>query len=230
MLTDYQGYAQAEAHHRFFNALTTLGGLLRQDFARFNDPLVRDAVATFEAQLTAVAGIQQSLQASALAGALDAPAHFSRLSAQLAALLLSPRGIVCEFSGDEGEMDPGVAEKLGLNIAELVTNAAKHAFPGRTHGRVAIGLRRLDDGWTCAVGDDGIGLGAGSRGAGLRLVEILARGIGGTVTTASNDAGATVVVRFPLPPARPAPDAELRWAGTGLCRAVEAGQTHGSQP
>jgi two-component sensor histidine kinase len=195
--TDAQGLAREEAHHRFFNTLTTLSLLLRRDFAEFQDPLVRDAVATFEAQILAFAGVQRTLQFSAVAEVLDVPAHFGRLCAQLAAVQLAPRGFECEFFADEGTMDAGVGEKLGLIVVELITNAAKHAFRGRTWGRVSIALRRSEGGWTCTVRDNGVGLGARSSGTGLRLVEALATDIDARVISDSCTDGTQVIVLAP---------------------------------
>lgn len=192
-----QGLAREEANHRFLNTLTSLGALLRQDFAGFHDPKVRDAVATFEAQLQAFAGIHRSLQASPSAANLDVAAHFGRLCGQICAAQLAPRGVACEFYADEGKMDPAVGEKLGLILVELVTNAAKHAFAGRSQGCVFIALRRVEGGWTCIVKDDGSGLRSGPAGSGLRLIEALARGVGGSLTTFSDETGFRVAVRLP---------------------------------
>jgi two-component sensor histidine kinase len=201
MLTDPQGLAREEAHHRFLNTLTALHLLLRRDFGAFDDPGVRDAVATFEARLLTFAGIEHSL-ATPAAGLLDVPVHFGRLCAQLAAVLLAPRSIACEFFADEGEMEVETGEKLGLILAELVTNAAKHAFSGRSHGRVTVTLRRAHRGWKCVVQDDGAGLRQGQLGSGLRLVGSLAHGIQGHLTTASDAGGTRIELRFPDPPSR----------------------------
>ena len=192
-----QGLAREEAHHRFLNTLTSLGALLRQDFASFHDPEVQDAVAAFEAQLLAFAGIHRSLQASPSAVSLDVASHFGRLSAQLCAAQLAPRGVACAFYADEGEMAPEVGEKLGLILVELVTNAAKHAFAGRNRGRVSIVLKRVQWGWACAVQDNGAGLRPGPGGAGRRLVDALARRIGASLTTYSDDAGVRVAIWLP---------------------------------
>jgi two-component sensor histidine kinase len=192
-----QGLACEEAHHRFLNTLTSLGALLRQDFAGLHDPKVRDAVATFEAQLQAFAGIHRSLQASPSAANLDVVAHFGRLCGQICAAQLAPHGVACEFYADEGEMDPVVGEKLGLILVELLTNAAKHAFAWRSRGCVSIALRRVEAGWTCVVRDDGAGQRSGPAGSGLRLIDALARGIGGSLTTSSDETGFRVAVRLP---------------------------------
>jgi two-component sensor histidine kinase len=208
---DPQALMREEAHHRFLNTLTAIRGLLSQDFAGFEDPEVRDAVGTFEARLMAFAHVHRSLRASAAANRIDAPIHFGRLSAQLAAAYLAPRGHHCAFFADEGEMDADVGETLGLIIVELVTNAAKHAFTAGSSGCVSIELRRKALGWACTVQDDGGGLrpeGGGDLGggAGMRLIKALASDIGAELTIRSDGSGVLVNVHAPDRVGRPRRD------------------------
>jgi two-component sensor histidine kinase len=226
MNDELQSLARQEAHHRFLNTLTALRGLLQQAFAPFADPGVQDAVATFEARIMAFAGVHRSLLANPRVQVIDVPAHFGDLCAQLAAAQLAPRGFHCQFFADEGCMDPTIGEQLGLIIAELITNAAKHAFPGRTWGRVSVALRRVDEAWTCIVQDNGSGLRAGVGGDGGRLVEALARGVRAELRTFSDASGVLVAVRLPReaafhlgsdasPPTEGAHPDDRRWSERG---------------
>jgi two-component sensor histidine kinase len=71
------------------------------------------------------------------------------------------------------------AVHCGLILSELVTNAYKHAFSGRTAGEVSIGLHRSPDALICLrISDNGVGLPLGmdwrqSRSLGLRLIHLL---------------------------------------------------------
>jgi two-component sensor histidine kinase len=114
-------------------------------------------------------------------------------------------------------MDQAVS--CGLLLNEVTTNALKHAFQGRTQGEVAVALHQSPDGRVhLGVRDDGVGLPANtdwrqSRTLGLRLIQMLAGQLNGTVdwkcdrgtefqisfgpACSSNGAGAN-----PLPPAK----------------------------
>lgn len=59
-------------------------------------------------------------------------------------------------SNDRGRF----CERLSLIIVELVTNAAKHAFPDQQPGLIRIEAFYGDGFWHCTVKDSGVGLAA----------------------------------------------------------------------
>ena len=82
------------------------------------------------------------------------------------------------------------AVPCGLILNELASNALKHAFPNGSSGEVTVGLEHDSATSTVClqVCDNGVGLPAGldwrqSRSLGLRLVQILAGQLRGTVDT-----------------------------------------------
>lgn len=197
-------FALREANHRFLNTLTALAGLLRTDFADFADPAVRHAVRVFSSHIQAFAGMHRTLGEPAGEGQVDAQAHFLKLSTDLCAAHLAPRGVFCDFSADAGTLPRQTCQTLSLIVVELVTNAAKHAFVGRASGRIRIELRRADGAWTCQVADDGAGMrprAAGTPGGdGMRLVRELARSLGATLLVHSDAGGVTTSLYLPYEP------------------------------
>jgi two-component sensor histidine kinase len=95
------------------------------------------------------------------------------------------------------------ATSLALVANELIANALRHAFPGRSRGRVEVTLAQHDREVLLEVADDGVGLPAdfdlrrdartGLR-VGQRLVERDLRG----ELTLDRDGGTRAAVRFPL--------------------------------
>lgn len=94
------------------------------------------------------------------------------------------------------ELDPVLlnldqAMPCGLILNELLTNSLKHAFPGDRRGEVLVALHCRDDGQVALrVADNGIGLPPGfdwrqSSSLGLRIVNILAGQLNGTVKLAA---------------------------------------------
>jgi two-component sensor histidine kinase len=118
------------------------------------------------------------------------------LSLALAAAILEPRGIRCRATIGDGFLDSKRCERLGLIIVELVTNAAKHAFPKQKPGLICIEAFYGDGFWHCAVKDSGVGT-RGARGVGRQIVEDLARSIGGHAVTESDSDGTTMTVVVP---------------------------------
>jgi two-component sensor histidine kinase len=122
--------------------------------------------------------------------------YVGSLSVALAAAILEPRGIRCEATIGEGFLESKRCERLGLIIVELVTNAAKHAFPNKQPGLIHIEVLYRDECWHCTVKDSGVGA-RGARGVGGRIVEDLARSIGGHAVTHSDSDGTTITVVVP---------------------------------
>lgn len=90
------------------------------------------------------------------------------------------------------------AVAVGLVVNELVTNAAKYAFPEGRSGRILVSLRRQEAGCELTVADDGVGMNgeAKSTGLGRKLVESFARQSGGTLTRVEG-AGVRYVLFLP---------------------------------
>jgi two-component sensor histidine kinase len=84
-----------------------------------------------------------------LRAALQAENLIGHLCGALSEALLKPLGIRCEVSVDAGEFPGERCERLGLVIAELVTNSAKHAFHGRNDRLVRVELVNRVDSWVC---------------------------------------------------------------------------------
>lgn len=194
-------FALREANHRFLNTLTALGGLLRKDFGDFADPAVHDAVSVFSSRIQVFAGLLRTLGEQPQDALVDAPAHLAQLCAELCAAHLAPRGIYCEFSADPGFLPHETCRTLSLIVAELVTNAAKHAFGGRASGRIGVSLRRTDAGWLCQVADNGGGFRGGPGGEGMDLVKGLARALGADLRFHSDAGGVIVALGLPEEPA-----------------------------
>ena len=137
------------------------------------------------------------------AGQVDAVqmrAYLGDLCDALADALLLRGGIVLACSVDEVEVSRDRAVSIGLIVNELVTNAAKHAFTGRTGGTITVGFRRRPGGWTLIVSDDGVGMPATAapagpdHGLGTRLIPAFARQAGGMITSDTGPDGTTVTV------------------------------------
>jgi two-component sensor histidine kinase len=92
----------------------------------------------------------------------------------------------------------------GLIISELISNALKHAYPDGKQGEIVISFTRDEAGtYTQTVRDKGVGLPENldfqnTDTLGLRLVNILAKQLNGTLTYSGKD-GACFVLTFNEP-------------------------------
>ena len=93
---------------------------------------------------------------------------------------------------------------MALIINELVTNAAKYAYPDRSGGPIRVRLvPEGSDAVLVSVRDEGVGLPVGfdltkSKRLGTRLVTALAKQLNAALTQPPVDAGVEFALRVPL--------------------------------
>jgi len=91
------------------------------------------------------------------------------------------------------------AQCVGLVFVEAVSNAMKHAFPGRVEGHIAAQLHRVGDRFEMTVVDTGIGFDPErvGRGDGIQLMRGLARQLRGDLELKRLEKGTMVRLTFP---------------------------------
>jgi two-component sensor histidine kinase len=186
-----------EAHHRMRNTLTLLIASLRLDFAPIESIDLHEAIERFERRILAFGKLYHLLSNGAEPGEISVGDYVEGLCRALAVAILEPIGLRCAVKIEDGFLTSRRCERLGLIITELVTNAAKHAFPSRKHGLVRVDALYRDGCWRCTVSDNGIGAAGSLRGSGALILEDLARSIRGHTITQSGRRGTTVTIILP---------------------------------
>jgi two-component sensor histidine kinase len=183
-----------ETNHRFANTLTVLAFALRREFASSISVETRRSFERCEARIAAFGMLHRSLVVGGLQGKISLSDYMEQLCIALSEALLRPLGVRCELVSEVGEMAAERCERLGLVVAELVTNAARHAFGGRGSGTVQVSI--FEDGpfLVCTVSDDGQGMNTASTGAGSRILDQLVRAMDGEMIFRSGRTGTSVVV------------------------------------
>jgi len=192
----------AEFDHRMKNNFAIVAGLLDLQKRRTTDPGTVEALATAQMRVDSIARAHRHLyRGTDQPGMVEMRDYLGDLCAALAESLFLPGGISLACDSDAAAVPRDRAVSIGLVVNELVTNAAKHAFPGRDRGTITVTFRnRPEGGWTLAVADDGVGMPdrAGvpgpDHGLGSRLVEAFARQAGGRIATDSDTTGTRVAM------------------------------------
>jgi two-component sensor histidine kinase len=208
-----------EMHHRLANTFSVLISALRCDFELSTPPKLQGALARFERRIIAFGSLHRSLLVGTRSDWVGAQYYVEHLCKALSDALLEPLGIKCEVQVDDGKLPSQRCELLGLVIAELVTNAAKHAFCGRDNGVVRVELIKKVDAWLCIVSDNGEGTGTAISGIGSKIVEQLVRTMGGHFVTRSGLGGTSITITFPVtgPGRRRCGPPRTRLAKSGAC-------------
>jgi two-component sensor histidine kinase len=187
----------SEAYHRMKNTLTLLGAWLRLDLASAGSADFPEAVARFERRILGFAKLYEVLSDKPEDGITSIGEYIERLCGALTAAILEPTGVRCELAIQDGVLASNQCQRLGLIIAELVTNAAKHAFPDHSAGLIRVEARYRDGFWHCTVADNGIGATNSLQGSGVRIIEDLARSIRAHTHIESGRDGTIVTVVVP---------------------------------
>ncbi|MEI9996749.1 MAG: sensor histidine kinase [Rhizomicrobium sp.] len=190
-------FALREAHHRMANTLALLAGALRRDLSAVTDPDVRAILRGHERRIVGFGNLHRHFSTAPGMGVIAVENYVRPLCEGLVDAMLAPLGVRCEAFIGEGALPSAKCESVGLMIAELVTNAAKHAFPGAAGGKVRIDLFERMEVWHCIVSDDGVGFSGGTAGTGSRILDMLVRALSGRIEIRSSPSGTVVAVNFP---------------------------------
>ena len=145
-----------EMNHRIKNNLSLVGAMLSLQARRFPEPGIREELGNAVQRIHNLALVHDRLQLfTSSVMQVDAAPHFQDLCAMLRSLL--PAGVALT-PRCSGSIPSDCVESLTLIANELVTNAAKYAFPGRDSGEIVLGYRQEGAGWRLYVHDNGCGL------------------------------------------------------------------------
>lgn len=127
-------------------------------------------------------------------------AYLRELCRDLGSSVAADRQIAISVDADAAEMPTDRVISLALIVNELVTNAAKHAFPDDAVGHIAVTFRVGPDGTgSLTVADDGRGLPEGYRidggaGLGMRVVAGLVRSLCACLEIGNDGPGARFTI------------------------------------
>jgi two-component sensor histidine kinase len=185
----------ADVNHRVGNDLAAVSVLLATQARRSGLAEVKAALAEAQDRVRMIAEAQRRLRLDVGTDTVRA-GHVLGPAIDMLAERLAPGGIEVESEIADVPMPGRDALSLVIIVNELVTNAAKHAFPDGFSGpkRVLVSLAEVGGGLELAVADSGVGYRGGAKGMGTNVVASLARGMGGAVRRNEVGQGTRVVV------------------------------------
>lgn len=189
----------AELNHRVKNNLAVVSAILEIQ-ARSSPPAVREHLAKAVDRIRAIADLHSTLYQQNSTDQVELCGYLHALGERLAQSLFEDGRVSIAVRCDPVTLSVGDSVSLGLIVNELVTNAAKHAFPDGAGGEIEVALTDDGDQLRLTVTDTGPGLPNGAltraAGLGLRLVRSLAQGLRGKAR-ALDGSGAAIEVAWP---------------------------------
>ncbi|HEY2482191.1 MAG TPA: histidine kinase dimerization/phosphoacceptor domain -containing protein [Caulobacteraceae bacterium] len=169
-----------ELNHRVKNNLAMVSSLLQLQ-ARESKGQVRDQLLKAAARVQSIAEVHDALSRGAGAATVDFGTYLQDLCASLSRSLAIEEQIALRVEAEPQDLAVDTAISLGMVVNELVTNAAKYAYPGGETGAIRVKFARDGDRLLLSVRDDGPGMpeAPGPGGLGMRLVRSLLDQLGG---------------------------------------------------
>jgi len=193
-----------EIHHRVKNNLQVVSSLLDMQARATEDKDVKDALYESMSRIMTMSLIHSQLYEGSDLAKINMKEFVDRLLRQLRSYQVGDTIITHVVRVDDYPFPISVAVPVGLIINELLSNALKHAFNGRSEGKIEVSLTASGDGRAnLTVSDDGAGLPPGfdideSKTLGLRLVKIITEcQLRGTMEV-TGDCGATFKIEFDI--------------------------------
>lgn len=189
-----------EMNHRVKNSLAIVGSILHLQASETNNPELTVHLTEAAHRVTAIASAHDLLYQGAEVEWLDVGKYIASVCENLNASISSCEVHCGADLGIEIATDRAIASALVVN--ELVANACKYAYPGRS-GEIWVTLAKDgDDGFSISVRDEGVGLAPESeppkrKGLGMRLVRAFAQQLSGSVEIKDAAPGVEFIIKAP---------------------------------
>jgi two-component sensor histidine kinase len=193
-----------ELNHRVKNNLAVVSAMLAMQARASPSPEVRDHLTRAVDRIKTIADVHASLYRSGRRDEVEFAAYLHDLCARLGESVLDKARVGLQLHAEPAVLPLDKAVALGVVVNELVTNAAKHAYPSPARGIIVVNLVWDGEELKLTVGDNGPGFSAEPprSGLGMRLVRSLVQQMGAAFTV-EHHPGASFTIRIPGAGVRP---------------------------
>lgn len=198
---DRQGLLVKEVNHRVNNSLAIVASMLHLHSSVTQNNDVRHELREAASRIAAIARAHQRLYKSDRIDTLDLGTYLAEVCKDLDASMPACEVHVSVEEGVDIRTDPAIPAVLLVN--ELITNAAKYAYPAG-NCKVWVTLsREFKDTVAVSVRDEGVGLPSSFdiksvRRLGMRLVDSFAQQLQASLQVLRKDPGTEFVLTLPI--------------------------------
>ncbi|HTG04098.1 MAG TPA: sensor histidine kinase [Bradyrhizobium sp.] len=187
-----------EFTHRVNNEFASVIQMVSFTAARSPDRNVKAALVGVMEQLHNYARVHHALQIPANNDDIDASAHLRELCRSISRSKLENRSIELVLVEGPFRMSSERCWLMGMIVAELITNAVRHAFD-QEGGVIRIECRVSGKFVECRVSDNGSASTAEVRpGSGLTIIEALAQRLDADFQFNFGEVGSESILIFPI--------------------------------
>ncbi|WNO54956.1 sensor histidine kinase [Stakelama saccharophila] len=190
-----------EVHHRVANSLQLVSAFVNMQLVAGCSDETREALIAIQGRIDAIGQVHRRLYTSNHPDSVRLDEYLDHLLRDIGRSLSSGAPDLV-LRAQPLVVKPDHAISIGIIVAELSSNAIKYAYPGNSSGEVRVCVEGAGEGFAVRVEDDGIGMPADGKvrgtGLGMRVIDAMARSVGGTICRDDGAQGAAF--RLDVPP------------------------------
>jgi two-component sensor histidine kinase len=186
-----------EINHRVINEYSEAIASLSLAASRAANETTRAVLASAADRLRDHAESHRALLPPPMQTGTNLADYIGRICHAFAQSTLAEREILLVLDADDITLPADRCWRIGLVLAELIRNAARHGLKGRS-GQISVHVAEHGGQLMCLVRDTGRPAPAGTPGRGQRLILSLVNDLGGSVEWSFAPDGARALVQLPL--------------------------------
>ena len=193
-----------EIHHRVKNNMQSIISILNLQMTITKNEKLNEILKDSQSRINTMSLIHEKLYQTKNFSNIDFADYINNLFRYLFLSFAGPdQDVKFEIDVDPIPLEMDTSISLGLIANELVSNAFKYAFQGKSSSRIKVVLKKQPyDQLLFSVSDNGVGLPVNfnfrqSKSLGLQLVCLLTEQLRGTIDVNTSDKGTTFTLLFP---------------------------------
>jgi two-component sensor histidine kinase len=187
-----------EISHRALNDYTAMLAAVSRAARSVTEREGRNALSEVASLLRAGAAAHAALRPPTVNSKQRLDTELERVCHALSQSYLVPRAIEHTLCSEPVTMSARKCWRVCLVVAELVRNAARHAFVDTGGGRIKVDVRVAGGALQCMVSDDGRASETVVPGRGSAILDGLAGDLGGAIIRRYGPHGSTIALVFPI--------------------------------
>ena len=198
---DRQDLLMKEMNHRVKNSLAIVASMLHLQARNTDSEEMSGKFEEASRRVSAVARAHERLYRTDDLEATDLGIYFEDVCSDLKTSMPHCELIIESQKNIIFPIDKSIS--LALIVVELVTNAAKYAYPDQSNGKIWVTLHADDSSIRLTVRDEGKGLppdfeSSKARGLGMRIVTAFTTQLNSEIQFKRNPPGTEVIVEIPI--------------------------------
>ena len=191
----------AEIHHRVKNNLAVVASMMQMQAHVTTDERLSQSLLESVMRIKSMANIHEYLYKSQHFANLDFSENLESIVTNVIGAMQFELKIDTKFNCNSVMLNVNQAIPCSLIVNEVITNILKHAFKGRSEGRVSVELSEVKDQVQLKISDDGVGMPVGFdpekiETLGMMLIKTLSEQLDGEFNYFSPDKGTTFSLSF----------------------------------